>query len=260
MKLIHNSGSSADEYHTESSNRKTAKQIKTGYEMNYDRQAAASLAVTQKAPAGEFISLKIDGISASMSIEEAILQRRSGREFGDQALSLQELSKVLYLANGARPAEEGDHEKGDSMHFNAPSAGGLSSTQMHVFVLNTHEVEPGIYLFDKFNNALTLKKKGNFSTWLKSFGILQVEFAQAGAVIVLSSQMARLAEKYALRAYRLALMDVGHVSENIYLAAQALGLSVCATAGFVDSEINSALDLDGLDECALLVLGIGTKS
>lgn len=228
--------------------------------MNYDRQAAASLDVKPKSPAGEFVNLKIDSDAASMSIEEAILKRRSDRDFSAQALSLEKLSKVLYLANGARPIKTGDKVANfDSVHFNSPSAGGLSSTEIHVFVLNTDGIEPGIYQFDKFNNVLIAKKKGNFSTWLRTFGILQVEFAQAGAVIILSCQMARLAEKYALRAYRLGLMDVGHVSENIYLVAHALDLTVCATAGFVDSEINGALDFDGLDECALLVLGIGTK-
>ncbi len=117
MKLIHKSGSSADEYHTESSNRKTAKQTMTGYEMKYDRQAAVSVDIKQEAPSGEFINLKIDGDAASMSIEETILQRKSGRDFSSQALSLAKLSKVLYLANGARPTNS--DEADDAIHFSA---------------------------------------------------------------------------------------------------------------------------------------------
>lgn len=52
--------------------------------------------------------------------------------------------------------------------------------------------------------------------------------------------------KYGPRGYRLALFDVGHVSQNLNLCATALGLEVCAIAGFVDEAINSVLGLDGL--------------
>ncbi len=264
MKLIHNSGSIADAYHTESCNSKAAKQNRASYEMNYERSADApagneSEKTNKNCQQDARIKLDVTSTIAEMSVESAITNRRSSKEFSSSALPLAHLAKVLYLANGARiPKTSTDavSSSNRAYQFNSPSAGGLASTQLDVFVLNVIDIEPGIYRFDKQTHELVLKKKGNFATWLKEFAILQVEFAQAGAVIILSCDMARLAEKYSVRAYRLGLMDAGHVSQNIYLSAQALDLRVCATAGFVDSEINTALGFDGLDKCALLALGI----
>ena len=258
MKLIHNSGSSADVYHTESCNKKAAKLNRASYEMNYERSAGAASAGEEQENAHSSaprIKLDVNAVTVDLSVENAITNRRSNKEFSSAKLPLSHLAKLLYLANGAR-VPGSNFDAGGA--FNAPSAGGLASTQIDVFVLNVEDVEPGIYRFDKRTHELVLKKRGNFATWLKEFAILQVEFGQASAVIILSCDMARLAEKYSIRAYRLGLMDAGHVSENIYLAAQALDLCVCATAGFIDSEINIALGFDGLDQCALLALGIGS--
>lgn len=265
MKLIHNSGSSADVYHTESCNKKASKWNRASYEMNYERSASplgSEIAEETIGGVSQDLRIKLDvtAVNANMPVETAITNRTSKKSFSSKALPVSHLAKVLYLANGARTQASEASEKTDTSYgagFNFPSAGGLASTQIDVFVFNVEGVEPGIYRFDRRRHELVLKKKGNFSTWLKEFGILQVEFGDAGAVLILSCDMARLAEKYTIRAYRLGLMDAGHVSENIYLTANALGLCVCATAGFVDSEINSALGFDGLDKCALLALGVG---
>lgn len=261
MKLIHKSGSSADIYHTESCNKKAAKLNRASYEMNYERSAGSALGsepqtFEDRSAQDIRIKLEVNALSVDMSIEAAITDRRSNKEFSIDKLPLSHLAKILYLANGERVPSSSSRSHSQ---FNSPSAGGLASTQLDIFIMNVEGVDPGIYRFDRRAHELVLKKKGNFATWLKEFAILQVEFAQAAAVIILSCDMARLAEKYSIRAYRLGLMDAGHVSQNVYLVAQALDLCVCATAGFIDSEINSALGFDGLDRCALLALGIGSR-
>jgi SagB-type dehydrogenase family enzyme len=74
---------------------------------------------------------------------------------------------------------------------------------------------------------------------------------------VLTAAVGRLAAKYGPRAYRLALLDVGHVSQNIHLVATAIGLNVCATAGFIDDELDGALGLDGIDVATMLTVLVG---
>jgi nitroreductase len=75
-----------------------------------------------------------------------------------------------------------------------------------------------------------------------------------GAPLELSS---RLQTKYGIRGYRFALLDVGHVSQNIYLVGTALGVQVCASAGFIDDTVDQALGLDGLDTASMLVVLVG---
>ena len=53
------------------------------------------------------------------------------------------------------------------------------------------------------------------------------------------------------------MLDVGHVSQNLYLVATAMGLQVCATAGFIDDAVDAALGLDDLDAASMLVVLVG---
>lgn len=82
----------------------------------------------------------------------------------------------------------------------------------------------------------------------------------AAVALVLTSAIGRLQAKYGTRGYRFGLFDVGHVSEDIYLAGTGLGLQVCATAGFIDEEVDRTLGLDGLERATMLVLLIGPAS
>ena len=63
--------------------------------------------------------------------------------------------------------------------------------------------------------------------------------------------------KYGIRGYRLGLLDAGHVSQNINLVAGALGLAVCPSAGYIDSELNRALKIDGLATAAVMSVLVG---
>src|SRR5262249_53258757 len=204
------------------------------------------------------IALPLDQETAAISLEQAITSRVSTRTFSAQPLSKGQLAKLLYLANGVRK----DAQRQDAAGYrrNAPSAGGLGSVEIYCVILNVDGIEPGIYHFDSRQHNLSLIKQGNFATWLEGFAMFQTEFSEVAALLVLTSLVGRLRTKYAIRSYRLALMDIGHVSQNIYLTATALGLGACATAGFVDAEVNTALGLDGLDRCAMLTVGVGVPA
>lgn len=104
---------------------------------------------------------------------------------------------------------------------------------------------------------MALIREGEFGLWLKSSVFYQPEFADAAVLLVLVSSVKRLTSKYGIRGYRLALMDVGHVSQNIQLAATALGLNVCATAGFIDDKVDEFVSIDGIDVASMLVVAIG---
>lgn len=189
---------------------------------------------------------------ARMSLDEAILRRVSGRRFGGRPLAPEELSALLFLANGVRAS-------GGESHRNAPSSGNLGSVEIFPVVLDVRGVDPGVYHFDSVAHDMALLKPGSFREWLRNRVFYQLEFADAAVALVLTSAVGRLGQKYGLRAYRLGLLDVGHVSENIYLVGTALGLQTCATAGFIDDELDAALGLDGLDVASMLVLLIGAS-
>lgn len=187
-----------------------------------------------------------------ITLVQALAQRSSVREFSSRSLSGAKLGKLLGLSNGFKNLTgTGSYSR------NAPSAGGLASCEMYILSMNVENVEPGIFHYDASSHRLNLLKRGDFRDWASQMVILQGELRAAGALIFLASNQARLRSKYGPRAYRLGLLDAGHVSENLYLVAAALKLGITATGGFIDDELNSALGLDGVDDCVVLTLAVG---
>lgn len=194
----------------------------------------------------------------TMGIGEAVARRRSGRIYGDEALPQVQLSTLLYHAIGVRPPELSPQPL--ALSRNVTSAGNLGSVEAYPIVMRVEGITPGIYHYDSVAHDLALVAPGVFDTWLREVVFFQLEFADAAVALILTSAVGRLKAKYGPRGYRFALLDIGHVSQNIYLIATGLHLPVCATAGFVDEAVNAALHLDGLEACATLTLLLGAPS
>jgi SagB-type dehydrogenase family enzyme len=250
-------GTLAEEYHVASRNPAYFKRIFKAYQGHYEPQVQnlmrdAPLHLT----ALPRVSLPPVRATVTMSIEEAITSRVSGRNYAANPLRADELGALLYLGNAVRRAETADGAS--SQQRNVPSSGNLGSVEIYPVIMNVSGIKPGIYHFDSVRHDLAQLRAGQFSTWLREYVFLQLEFSGAAVAMILTGAIARLNVKYGLRGYRMALLDAGHVSENIYLAATGLGLQVCATAGFIDDELDEVLGLDGLETTALLVLSVGT--
>ncbi len=76
-------------------------------------------------------------------------------------------------------------------------------------------------------------------------------------VFILTGYFACSATRFGSRAYRYAAMDAGHVGENLYLTATALGLSVTGVGAFFDDQVNAFLDIDGRREAVLYLNAVG---
>jgi SagB-type dehydrogenase family enzyme len=81
--------------------------------------------------------------------------------------------------------------------------------------------------------------------------------ATASAVVFVTATFWRSRFKYGQRGYRFALLEAGHVAQNVLLAATALGLASVPLGGFFDRQVNGLLGVDGLHEAALYVIPVG---
>ena len=249
-------GSLAEEYHVASRNPAAFKHVYRAYETHYQPHVQHLMATAplhlEDCPR---VPLPPARAPVPMSVEEAITRRVSGRRFRQASLAPEELATLLYLAAAVRHVRE---EAGTPFYQrNVPNSGNLGSVEVYPVVLNVTGIEPGIYHFDSVRHDLARLRAGDYGTWLQKWVFLQLEFSEAAAALILTGAVGRLSSKYGLRGYRLALIDVGHVSENLYLTGTGLGLQVCATAGFIDDELDRALGLDGLETAALLVVLVG---
>jgi SagB-type dehydrogenase family enzyme len=163
-------------------------------------------------------------------------------------MSKHHLSQLLYLSNGLQAGQG----------RTVANAGNLGSVTLYPLILAPGgEIPAGIYAYEPAHHQLIPFQLGNFQTWFATQVALQPEIGEAPLAIALVSHVERLRQKYGHRSYRLALLDAGHVSAHLYLVATALGLNICACAGFVDDEINLGLGLDGLDQACMLISVIG---
>jgi SagB-type dehydrogenase family enzyme len=80
----------------------------------------------------------------------------------------------------------------------------------------------------------------------------------AAALVLITAMFWRTRCKYGLRGYRYALIEAGHLAQNLLLAAAALGLVAVPIAGFFDGRVDAALSLDGVNESVLYWLCVGT--
>lgn len=249
-------GTLAEEYLAATRNSSALKGLVKGHEVHYH---PAILQLAAEAP------LHLDGrprvalpppAPVAMPLDAAIARRASGRNYAARPLPAAQLAALLLLGNGvSRTVAPGTAA---AVHRrSAANAGNLGSIEIFPIVLDVAGVEPGIYHFDSVRHDLARLHAGQFRTWLRERILHQVEFANAAVALVLTSALGRLRAKYGERCLRFGFLDAGHVSENIYLAGAGLGLAVCATAGFVDAELDAALGLDGLDVAPVLVLLAG---
>jgi SagB-type dehydrogenase family enzyme len=251
-------GTLAEEYHVACRNQAAFKHIAKAYQIHFEPHIQQLVSEAPLHLSGcTRVSLPSQRAPLNVSLEDAITRRVSGRRFSAAPLLPEQLATLLYLGNGIRRVDEQHGLR--SYQRNVPNSGNLGSVEMYPIVLNVQGIEPGIYHFDSVHHDLACLQAGQFSTWLNECVFYQIEFSEAAVALVLTAAIGRLAAKYGLGAYRLAHLDVGHVSENLYLASTGLGLEVCATAGFINDELDAALQLDGLDNAALLVVLIGFR-
>jgi SagB-type dehydrogenase family enzyme len=77
--------------------------------------------------------------------------------------------------------------------------------------------------------------------------------------VLFTAVLERPRRKYGERGYRLALLEAGHIAQNLCLVAAALELGSMNVCGFFDDRLNAALSIDGVDEAVLYVAYVGAR-
>lgn len=239
----------AEEYHFASRNNRGYKFIKNEHLVHYRDDIVSLKRKKFVHHSGKAHELLKPLTLPDTRFVDVLQTRRSHRDFDGTPISKQELSDLLYYSNGYRNIEKGSKF--------TPSSGGLNSVELYAIVLSSTEVALGIYHYDATSHTLEEIQQGDFRLWADEHIFYQEEYSRASVVLVVASMFGKLSAKYGLRSYRLSLFDVGIVSQNIYLVSTALNLKVCASAGFIDEELDNALRIDGFNTASFLTISIG---
>jgi SagB-type dehydrogenase family enzyme len=244
----------SDTFHLASNNPISTKRFYAGQRANYSARVAALYQEQFADPleAETAVKLPEPNLHLDKTLVASIIDRRSSRDFADAPMGLEEVATIAFLACGVH----GGKDKDDA-HRNVPNSGGLGSVELSLIVQNVTGLTRGIYAYDSVRHWLVPKSHGAYRQWVLRDLFYQSEFSACATVFCLSVNMRRLKSKYGVRGYRLGLLDAGHVSQNINLVAGALGLGVCPSAGYIDSELNRALKIDGLATAAVMSVLVG---
>jgi SagB-type dehydrogenase family enzyme len=189
----------------------------------------------------------------TLSVREAIEQRRSVRTFSAVPLSLDELSYLLWCTQGVQRVAAG----GQTMRT-VPSAGARHAFETLLCVNHIADLRAGLYRFLALDHALVEENlEPGFADRLTE-ACLRQDFVKSCAVtFIWTADAYRMTYRYGERGYRYLHLDAGHVCQNLYLAAEAIGCGVCAIAAFEDDEVNRALGLDGESRFAIYLGAVG---
>jgi SagB-type dehydrogenase family enzyme len=199
---------------------------------------------------GTEITLPPPKLSSEVSLEETLHQRRSIRDYSDEALTLAEVSQLLWAAQGVT-AEWGGRT--------TPSAGALYPLELYAIVGNIEELAPGVYKYRPDGHALVQLRDGDVRAELAEAALDQTWVKEGAMDIVISAVYERTTTKYGDRGVRYIHIEAGHAAQSICLQATALGLGVVTVGAFYDDEVKEAVGMLE-DEVPLYVIPVGRKT
>lgn len=190
---------------------------------------------------------KTQGIVA---VEQAIDQRRTVRSYKPTMLSLDQLAQLLWSAQGITGNKGGKRT--------APSAGALYPMDVYVVAGQgcVAQIEAGVYHYESHSHMLSMVAKKDLRDGMAKAALSQMWIARAPVNIVITAEYKRVGVKYKERGVRYAMIEAGHIGQNLFLQAEALGLKAGIVGAFHDTKLNKILNLPRAHE-PLLIMPVG---
>ena len=191
--------------------------------------------------------------------------RRTCRNFdGDAVLGQAEFATMMrrvWGAVGTRELAPG----AVAVKKNSPAGGGLHAVEAYVLVQRVEGLAPGLYHYLSMEHALEPMRAlspDEAADLAHRFVAGQDWFNNAPVMVVMTARFDRLFWKYRrhTKAWRVVHLDVGHLSQTMYLSATDLGLGCFVTAAIGDRAVEQALDLPALREGPIAIVGFGVRS
>lgn len=191
----------------------------------------------------------------SMDLRKAIEARKSLRKYADIALSLDELSYLLWCTQGVKQVVSRP-----STLRTVPSAGARHAFETFLLINNVEGLKPGLYRYIAISHKLMEISTEAEIAQKVSDACNEQEFIKNSAVtFIWTAIVDRMKWRYGERGYRYLHLDAGHVCQNLYLTAESIDSGVCAIGAYNDDEINKLLGLDGESQFVIYAATVGKR-
>ena len=239
---------------------KFAEEDSVGEDYRTDQQKRKPQPPLVKAPmTEERIALPndFDGLQMIGSFLDIVNERKSHRVYTDESISLRALSYLLWCTQGVRSIRG----KAYATLRTVPSGGARHPFECYMAVRKVEGLVPGLYHYLPMTHEIEyLGPLPELDSFISDSLCGQNWAAKASVVLYYSCVFYRAEWRYGVRAHRPILMDSGHVTENLYLAATSIGLGGCAIAAVEPKIANEAFRLDGAEETVFYAMPVGTVS
>jgi SagB-type dehydrogenase family enzyme len=214
--------------------------------------AIMAVSVSSNQEASDVITLPQPKTDGGMSVEKALLERRSIRSFRNESLTLDEISQLCWAAQGITD---------DKGHRTSPSAMATYPLEVYLLAGNVTNLPAGIYHYSPQGHNLTLLSKGNKIPELfnSSRGGREDWRKGSPAVFIITGVFERTDKVPGQDLSRFVYIEAGTSAENLLLEVVSLGLGSTYTAGFDENKTKEYLGLS-LGEEPIGVLPVGRNA
>ena len=197
------------------------------------------------------IELPAPQLDSDYSVEKAMLERRSVREYSGVALSLEEFAQLLWACQGI---------SSPSGYRTAPSAGALYPLEVYAVVKDVDGLTSGVYHYTPGpgidTHHLERLLDGDKTRELAGAALGQGCILNAAVNIVIGAVVERTAVKYGQRAVQYVHIEAGHAAQNVCLQAQGLGIGVVTVGAFYEDRVKKVI---GVNANPIYIICVGKK-
>lgn len=213
----------------------------------------------KKTEGAESVSLPFHEMETD-SFYQTLHARRTQRKFSEADASLDSISKLLRTTWGVQGYVESIYF-GSLPRKTSPSAGARNPIEVYLMALRVKGLDVGLYHYDARGHALERISSEATPQMARAYCADQPYVAHSAALFIMTGVFARTMWKYPHpRAYRVVLLDAGHLGQTFCLTATRMGLAPFCTAAMKDSLIEKDLRIDGISESVLYITGVGVPA
>jgi len=185
----------------------------------------------------------------AMSLQQCLHQRHSSRDYGKDLMPLTELAALLQHAAGIRQ-QHNPTGRGRSY----PSGGAMYPIHLYLLAHKVAGLTPALYRYEVSSHQLSLISK-------QTTALTSQPFHQDTAVLLLLvNDWTAQSRKYGDISYKLALLEAGHLAQNLALTATALSLSSIPLQFYFEQELNQQLGLTKDQASVCYAIEVGSKA
>jgi len=190
------------------------------------------------------------------SFLDTLKHRKSRRTYSEEKISLKELSFLLWSTQGVKKIVN----KGYATLRTVPSAGARHPFETYLIVNNIEGLEPGLYRYLPLEHKLLFEGEIQDAHIKLNAATINQKFVTMSSVVFVWTVIPYRTEwRYDGAAAKIIAIDAGHMCQNLYLAAEAIGAGMCAVASYDQDKMDAILGVDGSDEFTIYLASLGKQ-